>query len=463
MSFRILIGLSSLALVTACASYETAPIAPSGLLETFKAQTLDISAVEADLRKLVPSAQWDGAGWDRLSLFVAALRFNPTLAEGRAHIASLEAAAKAASVGPPITLSLTAEYAGKAAESSPWLYGVTSDIPLDIGTRRSSRIDSAKLAALTGQYDYAESVWQVRMAITRAAAELMLAHREVDIGQQLRDVRARQLTALERRVAGGEAIRADLERLRADVSGDTRRLSDAMARELAAKTALADAVGVAPSQMTAIELRWPDFDAPAVSDANPAARDAALYARPDILRAITAYDQTEADLRGEVAKQWPEVHLGPGYTWERGLVKLPFTLGLALPPADLNRANITAAAARRTEAGVHLEAAIAHGYAAIDAALIELKAADAALVHLRTVERLSADHIATQADEELAKGAIDRVDWSAAKANALLVQLTEIDALRRLRVADAALEDALRRPLSGSETQIEPRATGNTQ
>ena len=33
-------------------------------------------------------------------------------------------------------------------------------------------------------------------------------------------------------------------------------------------------------------------------------------------------DQAEADLRTEVARQWPEIHLVPGYIWERGLVKL---------------------------------------------------------------------------------------------------------------------------------------------
>ena len=50
-----------------------------------------------------------------------------------------------------------------------------------------------------------------------------------------------------------------------------------------------------------------------------------------------------ANLRGELARQYPAVSLGPGYTWERGLVKLPFAINLAVPSFDLNRAAIRAA------------------------------------------------------------------------------------------------------------------------
>jgi CRISPR system Cascade subunit CasA len=165
-------------------------------------------------------------------------------------------------------------------------------------------------------------------------------------------------------------------------------------------------------------------------------------------------------LRGEVAKQWPEIHLEPGYTWERGLVKLPFSLGLVLPPVDLNRGAIAAAEARRAEAGAHLEAVIVRGQAAIEAALIEQEAARGALARTREVDVETARRFAVQADRELAGGAIDRVDWSAAQVGLRLAELAEIEALRRAHAADAALEDALRRPLEGPETQITPSIIG---
>jgi CRISPR system Cascade subunit CasA len=442
-----------------CASYRPAPLVPAEIARSYQARTLDASATAAEVKRIAPVSQWLGTSWDRLSLFAAALGSSPAIAESRAHVTSLDAAAKAAKAGPAMTLTLTAEYAGKATESSPWLYGATSDIPLDLGARRSSRIDAAHFAAIVARYDYTETLWASRMSIRRALAEQMLTTREIDIGQKLNEVRTRQVTALERRVEGGEAIRSDLERVRADAAGDARRVVDAEARRMAAQSSLAEAVGVSPSIVNGAMLSWDGFDAANAPQKDAATlRQPALLARADVLRAAAAYDQAEADLRAEVARQWPEIHIGPGYTWERGLVKIPFSLGLGLPPLDLNRSAISAAEARRAEAGLKLEGVIARADAAIDAALIERDAARAALARVRGVDVQTATRVASQADEELASGAIDRVDWSAAQAGLRLAELAEIDALRRVHAADAALEDALRRPLEGPELLIAPQA-----
>jgi CRISPR system Cascade subunit CasA len=458
MASRLVLAVFGAASLAGCVTYEPAPLSPADLARSHLTRSLDPIVIMADVKRIAPSARWSGESWDRLSLFAAALRSSPAIAEARAHVASLDAAMRAAQAGPAMTLTLTAEYADKASESSPWLYGITSDIPLDLGARRSARIDAARFAAMTARYDYAEAVWTVRMTIRRSLADHLLADREIEIGRRLGAIRARQITALERRVASGEAIRSDLERVRGDAAGDTRRMADAQARQLASEIALAAAVGVSPSTLKGVALAWNGFDAASESDVDMTAlREKALLARADVLQAMAAYDQMEAALRGEVARQWPEIHVGPGYTWERGLVKLPFSLALALPLADLNRSAIDAAEARRAEAGIHLEAVIARAQAAIDGASIEHDAAFAALERVRTVELPTAVRVAAQADEELATGAIDRVDWSAAQVVLLLAQLAEIDALRRVHIAEAALEDALRRPLEGPELMIAPQ------
>jgi CRISPR system Cascade subunit CasA len=459
MVSRFLYVVCGAASLAGCATYEPKLLAPAQIARTYQSRSLDAVATAAEVKRLAPSSQWSGDSWDQLSLFAAALRSSPAVAEARAHVASLDAAALAADVGPPMLLTLTAEYAGQASESSPWLYGVTSDIPLDLGARKSTRIDTARFAAMAGRYDYAEAVWTSRMAIRRGLAEQILTTREIEIGQKLAEVRARQVAALERRVEGGEAIRSDLERVRADAAGDARRVVDAQARRVAAQIALAEAVGVAPASVRGASLSWDGFDAAtaAATDVTEV-RDTALLARADVLSAVAAYDLAETDLRGEVAKQWPELHIGPGYTWERGLVKLPFTVGLALPTFDLNRGAIAAAEARRAEAGIHLEAVIGRAQAAIDGALIEQEAARAGLARVRDVDIQTAKRVAAQADQELANGAIDRVDWAAAQAGLYLSELAGIDALRRVHSADAALEDALRRPLEGPELLIAPQA-----
>jgi CRISPR system Cascade subunit CasA len=456
MTRPILFAFVAFGGLAACASYRPAPLSASSIAHAYALRTLDVEETQAEIRRIAPNAQWSTAAWDRLSLFATALRSNPAIAEARAHAVSAEAAARAAHNGPGITLSLTAEYAGNATESSPWLYGATSDVPLDIGPRRSSRIDSARSAAIVAHYDYAEAVWGTRMAIVGTLAENLLTAREIQIGDTLNQIHERQTAALQRRVEAGEALRLDLERSRADAAADARKADDARAKHASARAALAGAIGVTPTALAGVSFGWDNFDKPIGGMDVAAMRDDALLSRADILKAVAGYEQAEADLRLEVAKQWPELHVGPGYTWERGLVKLPFTLGLALPPLDLNRSALAAAEAHRLEAGLHLEAVIAAAQGAIEAALIERDAARSSLARVRDVDLQTARRAADQADQELAGGSIDRIDW-AAQIGLRQSQLAEIEALRRVHAAEANIEDALRRPLDGSETLVAPQ------
>ncbi|MBL8550126.1 MAG: TolC family protein [Hyphomonadaceae bacterium] len=446
--------------LSGCATYHAAPLAPAEIAARATDRGFDVEAVRAELARLAPNAAWDGQSWNRLTLLAAAAVASPTLAESRAHAQSATAAARAARARPSVTLTLTAEYARNAPESSPWLYGLTSDAPLDVGARRGARIGSADFAAIAAHYDYAEAVWAARMAIRRALADRFLATREVQIGEELTRLRARQLTALERRFQAGEATRSELERVRAEAAGDARRFADAQARLIAARVALAQALGVSTAALESAPLAWDAFDAPsAASDAEIIhMRNDALLARADILRAAAAYDQAEADLRGEVARQWPEIHLGPGYTWERGLVKLPFSIGLVLPQLDFAHNGVRAAEAHRAEAGAHLEAVIAGAQAGVDGALAERTAARANLARVRNADLRAARLAADQSDQEIESGAIDRVDWAAAQVGLRLAQLGEVDALRRVHAADAGMEDALRRPLEGPELAMAPAA-----
>ena len=326
-----------------------------------------------------------------------------------------------------------------------------------------ARIAGADLAVLSAGYDVVEALWNARTELRRGLAERLVAERQVAALSALAEVRDRQYVAMARRVTVGEASRAELERVRADSADVARRLGDAQAGLRAAARTVAVAIGVPAGTVEGLPVEWPGFDAPAPDPGalvTPDLRQAALLSRADVLKAVVAYDQAEQELRGEMAKQFPAINLSPGYTWERGLVKLPFSLGLALPPPDLNRHAIAAAEAKRTEAGKRLEAVVAAAEAAVDAALMETRAARAALVQLRTVELATAAKLAAQADRELAAGAIDRIEWAAAQAGLRQARSAEIDALARVHAADAALENALRRPLEGPETLIVAHAEG---
>lgn len=439
-----------------CVSYAPAPRPLGEIADRFAARSASWTAAAQTCQRLAPSAPCYPARPDRLLLFAMLVENNPDVAAARAHLHSVEAAAVAARAPTGPTLTLSTEYAKASSDPSPWLFGAALDIPLDTGGRRTARIASADLAVNAARYDLVEATWTARMGLVRALDEVSTATAQLKLATQLVTLQERRMQAMDRRVTSGEASRAELERVRSDLADARRREAAASAMRDAGTTQVARALGLPAANLPAGLLEGGAFAAEVpVSLPTAQQRSEALLARADLLKAIVAYDQAEAELRGEVGKQYPAISVGPGFTWERGLVKLPFNVGLVLPPLDLNRRNIRAAEARRSEAGTALEAAYASAEGSVDAAYADIIAAQRALADVRKLDLPIAQRLAVQADREIAAGAIDRTDWAAAQAGLLIARLAEVDAITRVLVANAALEDALRRPLSGPETWIE--------
>lgn len=427
-------ALLALAALGACQTYAPAPPHPEAFPAALAARHLD--------------GQPEHAVWNGPDLLDAALRRNPVVAQAEARYRTAVAAATAARVRPVATLTLTAEYSN---EADHWLYGSGSDIPLDYGARRQGRLSAADLAALQALYDYQDAVWTVRTALAKAQSNWLVSGIEASAASALVAARQEQSTRLNRRVSAGEDARPAALAARAQLGVAVRRLSDAEYRAEQNRIALAQALGVGLAEVQGISLAprgsasWP---------VTPAARQAAALGRPDVLRAIAGYDMAEGALRTEIARQYPEIHIGPGYTYDHGVRKFPLNLTLVLPPADLNRAAIAEAEARRAEAGRSLEAAQASVLAAVDQAKSVLASTESALSIIRDQERPAALAAEAAADRALAAGEADKVDQLAVRAARLETELALLDARRAAEAAAIDLEDALRTPYDPAERDL---------
>lgn len=437
-----------------CAHYAPAPIDIAAMTRQPSAASIDAAGVAREIARIAPSYVWDGRSWNDLTLLAAALVHNPEVAAARSAARAAAADARAARVGPGSSLTLSAEYAFNPAESSPWLFGIAADQLLDIGGRRKARIAAADLADRAAAFDFAEAAWKTRQSIRVAMIALAGASEANAAYAELAPIRARQLEALRNQVSEGAASNLDLEQARASAAADVAGSAEADAALAAARLDLAAAIGVVPAAIDATKLHFGVSKSPSIPTPTGDERAAAMLARPELLRAMTAYDQAEEALRAAVAAQYPELRLGPGYTWERGLSKLPFALNLTFPSRDFNAAAIKAAEAHREESGRRLEAVVAAMGAAIDRAYADYAAAETRVALLTREATLPAQAIAAQADRAIEAGAIDRVGWAAAKSGYLAAKRDEALARRDLAIAQAALEGALRRPLAGPETTI---------
>lgn len=448
--------------LSACVGYQARPVELSALAQSQAVRTLDANAVVSVRNRIAPEAAADMRP-DRLWLLAAILSYDPKVAAARAAVVTAEAQAKAERHIAAPTLILTGEYANDPATSSPWLIGGAVDLPLDVGSRRASRLRFADLACTIARYEFAEAIWAERMAARRALIDHEIAQRRITIDRQMLALRDRQLAAATRRLKSGGASNVELEQVRIAREAAARDLALALSQLSQSSAAIASLLAVPGASLASLEWSWPDFDAPVPDMAvtmNSDARIAAITARADVLHALADYDRADAAYRGEVARQFPALTLSPGYTWERGLVKLPLSLGLALPPLDLNRHAIMAAGKAREEAGAHLEQVVATAGNAIDATLVERQQAIAALRIVRERDLPVALAIARRADDRLRLGDIDRVEWADAQGALLDARKREIETLARVHMAEAALEDAMRKPLEGPETKMTVSALG---
>jgi outer membrane protein TolC len=160
----------------------------------------------------------------------------------------------------------------------------------------------------------------------------------------------------------------------------------------------------------------------------------ALTRRPEMGRVLANYAAAEAELRLEVARQYPDLELGPGFIWDQGVHR--WTLALALPNllGFRNRAAITQAEAARAAAGARVVETQEGLLAEVDAALSRCLGA--------ALERAAADSQVTFSARAsaLAEAAYQRGETSGlepALAGLTVVRAQRLQAGARARAAAA--------------------------
>ena len=169
--------------------------------------------------------------------------------------------------------------------------------------------------------------------------------------------------------------------------------------------------------------------------------------RLDVRRALAQYAAAEANLQLEISKQYPDLQIGPGYTYEER--NSFFTIGLSatLPVFNRNQGPIAEAEARRKEAAAafmekqaQVIAESERSFARYNAALKELAEADHSLRSLQDAQ-VHAMQRAIQLGEE------DRLALNGVQLEHFVLAKMRLDAVARAQSALGELEDAVQRPL----------------
>jgi outer membrane protein TolC len=252
---------------------------------------------------------------------------------------------------------------------------------------------------------------------------------------------------LEGRFTAGDASALDVARERINLSQARLALRDSERQAADARARLASAVGVPVRALEAVTLSLGTFDNPVgVPEGTELAanslRRRALQERTDVLGLLAEYEASQSNVRLQIAKQFPDVTLGPSYTYDQGFDLYSVSLNVELPVFNQNQGPIAEAEARRKEAGARFVALQTKVIGEIDRARAAYLAAIRTVVTADVLLREQERH-RQQVERSYRLGETDRLAPLAANVEQAIVELARFEALVQQREALASMEDAL--------------------
>ena len=286
-----------------CTHYQAKPITLSAIATAHASHSMAAPCIGAV--QPLGTAQWPEA-----ALIAAAECFNPALARAKAATKFAAANGGLARQYPGLALVLSAEYARNAPEASKWLRGLSLELPLDFGARKAVRLEAAAQTQLL-------STLENTIAHRALAAEIGLSVDAIRAAQQEQALLQRRaqhqqdwLGFVAQRIAEGQISLTERLKPQQDLLATQAALLHAQSAERAARSQLAQALGLPLAQVLSLAIQADTKEATAQPDA--ITRQAALLARPELLRALGQYQLAELALRLEVARQYPELRLKIG-------------------------------------------------------------------------------------------------------------------------------------------------------
>lgn len=430
-----------------CAHYQRQPLAPENSAAQLDARRLDDAGLKSFVTTNVAASwtNWPPAQWDVNALTLAAYYFHPDLAVARAQWRVAVAGITTAGGRPNPVISGGPGFNFSAAGMTPWMPFGAVDWPLETAGKRGQRIAAAENISASARWDYFATAWQLRRGVRSALVDFAAAGQRAALLQKQFAAQEEISRRLEQRCAAGAIARSEMLPAQMALNATRAEQAAAQAKLAAARSQLAEAVGVPLAALDGINLPT-QFPPPPATDLSSAEiRRTALLGRADIRAALADYAASEANLRLEIAKQFPDVHLNPGYQFDQGDNKWTFGLTLELPVLNQNQGPIAEAKAQRELAAAKFLQLQAQTLAAIDRAVAALAAA-------RTQLRHSASQfaVAEQRQKSLAAqlkaGAAEPLDLLAAEVELQSVRLAQLEDEVQFQSAVGALEDAVQRP-----------------
>jgi len=440
-----------IALLAGCAHFQPQPLSSEKTAADFDARSLTNEDLHSFLETNRMVAEWPVSRWDLNALTFVAFYYQPSLAEARAQLASVRAAEITAGERPNPSVSLTPTY--DTTTSPPWIPGLSFDVPIETAGKRGKRVAQAVFASEAAKWDFVSTEWQVRGKVRAALLNLRTARDNEALLTRAELAQSNVVRLLQGQLNAGGV--SGFEVTQARVAAENAQLSrqDALAQLRQGRVQLAGALGLPAHALEGIEFDFGALEKLPQDLTAPEIRREAVLHRADIRSALASYAASQSALQLEIAKQYPDVHLSPGYELDQTDNKWTLGLTVDLPVLNQNQGAIAEAKAKRAQAAAHFLAVQANAISEIDSALAGY---DAALQKTAIAKNLL-DDLQKQLDSVRAQARLGEAD-ALALANAEVSYYTgaqnQLDAVAKAQQALGELEDAVQNPLTFSMESV---------
>ncbi len=363
-----------------CQQYQPQPLDMPGHHAAFLARLPDsppvrefaerLQATEPEAAAFDPS---DGISSREAELL--ALVYNADLRLARLRAGITQATAQHAGLwdDPTIGLDLT-----RIIQSTPepWKVftsvGITLPISgrLEIEKQRSGAEHAAELARV------AQQEWAVRMSVRRAWSEWSALVTNLSATREFIARVQEILPVVETMERAGEMSRTEARLFRIEKATKLAEFASLESRTREAQLRLHQLMGLSPDATLTLVASG---IGPATAGMPPGAGTATVESMqsrsPAMLVAAAEYQTAEHALELEVRKQYPDLHISPGYGREDGQDQVTLGLSVPIPLLNGNRQGIAQATARRELARAAAETTLEHLLSGVRTAELRFQAA----------------------------------------------------------------------------------------
>lgn len=449
ISFLKIIGLAVvLAAAAACVRFHPKPIAPVKAMEDFEARRLEAPELRDFLLRNQDAKDWPPAAWDLKSLTLAAFYYHSDMDVARAQWGVARGGRITAGERPNPSLNPALGYNATSprSEVTPWIPEISLEITIETAGKRGYRIAKARSLSEAARWNILSAAWEVRSRLRGALLEAYAAGEREALLTEARKLQAEIVRILELLKDAGEVSVYDLTQARLALAGSRLAAIEAARAKEEAMARLAAALGLPRRALDGVTFSFDCFRRPDPGIPAGEVRRHAVVNRSDILAALSEYAASQSALQLEIAKQYPDIRLGPSYQLDQTDSKWTIGLAIDLPILSRNRGPIAEAEARRTESAARFLALQSQVIGELDAAVEDCRSA---LLKSQAADDLLANLARQEAAAKIRRevGEISKLELLGVQIELNAGAVARLEALVQAQEAVGRLENAAQSPL----------------